>query len=434
MRRLPVVAVAVLVAMVLTAAGIHRKGLRTDRAPEPTSMQHRLPPPRADGGLGAGPVPDLPVRPSGTRALHGDARHTHRAAGRAPRNAPSIAWSRDVGGPVEAQVVASADEKTLYVASLGGLLVALAASDGTELWRLELGDRAYATPCVGDDGTVYAGADSKKLFAVSPEGKVQWSLDTDGDTDTGIHVDVDGTIVFAAGRTVYRATRTGQVKWRFDARRKVFTSPAIGGGGRIFFGSQDHHVYALTSDGRLAWQSDLGADVDGAAVVGDDGAVYVGTDGDEVVRLDAEDGRVRWRVDVGGFVRGTLSMARNGDVLAGVYGPKPRAVRLRGDDGRIVGDFSIQGTGAKAFGVHGGALEDETGTLLFGGQDDHVYAVGADGELLWRVTADDDVDAPLTLLGDGSVIVASDDGRVRKLVELKEEGVDDGSAADASND
>jgi outer membrane protein assembly factor BamB len=347
--------------------------------------------------------------------LHGDARHTHRAAAHAPTTRPTVAWSRDVGGAVEAQVTTSPDEQVLYVASLAGTLTALARTDGAILWTLPLGDRSYASPCVADDGTIYAGSDAKKLLAISPTGKVKWTLETEGDTDTSPNLATDGTVIVAGGRMVYGVSSYGQVRWRFAAKRKVFASPAIAPDGRVVFGSQDHHVYALAPDGHLAWSTDLGADVDGSPAIGDDGAVFVGTDGDEVVRLAIEDGHVAWRAPLEGYVRGALSVARNGDVLAGVYGPRPRQVRLRSTDGSLVGDFSVQGTGAREFGVHGGALEDTAGQLLFGAQDDDVIAVGPGGELLWRFTTGDDVDAPVTLLSGGDLVVGSDDGKVYVL-------------------
>ncbi len=217
---------------------------------------------------------------------------------------------------------------------------------------------------------------------------------------------------------MYGVSPQGWLKFRFAAKRKVFTAPAVDGEGRVFFGSQDHHAYALTPQGGPLWSTDLGADVDGAPAIGDDGAVYFGTDGDEVVRADPGSGQVTWRAKVGGFVRGTLSIARDGDVLAGVYGPAPRAVRLRAADGVVLGDFGVQGTGAREFGVHGGALEDDAGTLLFGAQDDTLAAVDASGRLRWRFTAGGDVDAPVTLLTDGTIVLGSDDGKVVLLAAM----------------
>jgi outer membrane protein assembly factor BamB len=324
---------------------------------------------------------------------------------------PVVGWSVNLGGQIEAQVIASPDEQTLYVASLSGTLTALRRADGTTAWSLPLGDRAYATPCVAEDGTIYAGSDAKKIFAIAPSGKVKWALETDGEADTGPVIASDGTIVAAAGRMVYGLNQFGQARWRFAARRKVFTSPAVAPDGKIVFGSQDHHVHALRSDGHLAWSTDLGADIDASPAISDDGSIFVGTDGDEVVRLEG-DGRIAWRANVGGYVRGVLSVARNGDVLAGVYGPSPREVRLRASDGALLGDYAIPGTGAREFGVHGGALEDEAGTLVFGTQDDSVVAVGESGRLLWRITTGDDADAPVTLLPSGELVVGTDDGRV----------------------
>jgi outer membrane protein assembly factor BamB len=419
-RRIPI---AVLSAMVLTAVALKWRTQGHVSHGSVTTAQ-----PRGSGegtnervatmGLGAGPPPqDADAGPAahGPRMVHGDPRHSNRSAARAPAATPTLLWTHDVGGPVEAQVTVSPDERTLYAASLGGTLTALASDDGSVRWTLPLGDRVYATPCVADDGTVYAGGDGGKFLAISPEGKIRWSLDTDGDADSGPAIAPDGSVVFAAGRSVYDVTAAGHVRWRFAAKRKVFTATAIGPQGRIVFGSQDHHAYAVSLEGRLVWSVDLGADVDGAPAIDDQGAVFVGTDGDEVVRLDPDDGHVVWRAALGGYVRGTLAVARNGDVLAGVYGPRPREVRLRADDGGLRGDFPIQGTGARDFGVHGGALEDAAGTLVFGTQDDAVYAVDASGQPLWRFVTGGDVDAPATLLGDGTLVIGSDDGLVRAL-------------------
>jgi outer membrane protein assembly factor BamB len=98
-------------------------------------------------------------------------------------------------------------------------------------------------------------------------------------------------------------------------------------------------------------------------------------------------------------------------VLAGVYGPSPREVRVAADGGRV-GAFSVAGPGSHEFGVHGGALEDDDGALVFGAQDDALYVVDAAGALEWRFVTGGDVDAPATLLSDGSLVVGSDDGKV----------------------
>ncbi len=362
---------------------------------------------------GPSPPPKANVPATAPRMVHGAPSHVHRSAARGPK-AVKIGWRVSVKGAVATQVIASPDEQTLYVGTLDGDVVALARGDGSRRWSVSLGDRVYSTPLVHDDGTVYVGTDAKKLVALSPKGETLWRLEVDGEVDSGPTFAKDGTIVFAAGSGVHAARRGGDLAWRFPAKGKVFTPPAITENGLVVFGSQDDHAYALTPNGTLAWAVDLGADVDGAPAIGDDGAIYVGTDHGEVVRLD-DHGHIVWRTPVGGFVRGVLSIARNGDVLAGTYGPTPRLVRLA-PDGQVKGAFSIKGTGAREFGIHGGPLEDEDGVLFFGGQDDAVHAIAPDGSTRFRFETGGDVDAPLTLLSDGSLLVPSEDGTVTMLL------------------
>ena len=316
-------------------------------------------------------------------------------------------WTAEGLGAIEAQVIPSPDESALYVATLSGRLVALARADGKIVFDVALGGRSYTSPCVDGHGDIYVASDAKKLFAVHPDGHVAWTLDLDDEGDTACALTDDGHIVMAAGRTLYAVSAGGDVAWRFAAKRKIFTAPAIDDHGRVFVGSQDHHVYAVDG-GHEAWSVDLGADVDGSPAIDDDGTVVVGTDGGEVVRLDPG-GSVVWSAHVGGFVRGALSIARGGDVLVGVYGPRSRLVRLDGKTGSETASLDVPGTGAPEMGVHGGPLEDSEGKLYFGAQDDRVYVLGP---TVNRFTTGGDVDAPVTLLLDGSVVVASDDGAV----------------------
>ena len=344
--------------------------------------------------------------------LHGGPRRAHRAAARGPRS-PNVGWRVRLDGPVAAQVTTSPDESTLYAATLGGSVVALSRVDGSRQWSASLGDRVYTAPLVHSDGTLYVGTDAKKLVALTPKGEIAFRLETEGEVDTGAAFGQDGSIVFGAGKFVYAARRGGDLAWRFAAKGKVYTAPAVTADGLVVFGSQDHHVHAVGPAGALAWSFDLGVDVDGSPAIADDGSIYVGTDAGDVVKVGAQG--VVWRAAVGGFVRGSLSIARNGDVIVGTYGPVPRLVRVA-PDGGVQRIFSIRGTGAREFGIHGGPVEDEDGNLYFGAQDDAVYAISGGGALRWRFETGGDVDGPLTLLSDGSLVVPSEDGTVTLLL------------------
>ncbi len=351
----------------------------------------------------------LPEGSGAPRSLHGGPARRHRAVGQGP-SAARVLWQRQLGAAVEAQITASADGATLYAVTLGGDLVALSAATGEERWRRHHGQRMYSAPTVASDLVVF-GHDGGAVVAVGFDGTPKWKLETEQDCDVPVLDRDDGGFVTACGRQVLSLRHDGTLRAEAQLPKKVFSAPAATAD-RVVLGSQDGHVRALSLPLLLPmWDTALGADVDGGIALGDDGAVFAGTDAGDVVKLDAQ-GAIAWRTRVGHFVRGALSVARNGDVLAGAMGPEPALVRLRGETGEIRFRAATRGTGANEFGIRGGALEDDLGRLYFGAQDDAVYALEPEGALRFRFEMQGDVDAPLTLLPDGRLVIAAEDGSV----------------------
>jgi outer membrane protein assembly factor BamB len=340
--------------------------------------------------------------------LHLDPRHTNRSPFQGPTE-PTVAWTFDAGGPIAA-APALLDDGTILVASLGGKLFGL-TEGGQVRFTVDLGDRGYAAPLVYGD-FIFLGSDAHKFFGMTREGVIRFRLETNGDVDTGAVPTPWGAVVFASGRVLYASKPDGTLFWRMQARKKMYSSPAVGDDGTVYVGSQDHYFYAVTPDGKIRWRVDLGGDVDSSPAVQDDGTIVVGSDKGDVVALAPENGEVRWSAAVGGFVRGAMSLGRDGTVYTGTYGPTPRLVALEPSRGALRFRFPIAGTGASEFGIHGGPVEDAAGRLYFGAQDDHAYCLTAEGTVVWKLRTGGDVDAPLVITPKGLLLIGSDDGKL----------------------
>ena len=196
-----------------------------------------------------------------------------------------------------------------YSTSSGGMLMALDAATGKELWKSPLaGNWIVESSPVVADGKVYVSGDGGNMFAFdAASGKKLWQAKPAGgwmhsmpmiaegkvfmgygggilvalDADTGkeiwrhkssdssyIHGGTTGSTAAYANGTVYMGfpdgnigafdAKTGSVKWKHRTNGGIISSAAISGE-TVFIGSNDGHLYALDSiTGQPLWQHEIG--------------------------------------------------------------------------------------------------------------------------------------------------------------------------------
>lgn len=342
-----------------------------------------------------------------------DRAHTGRSGWRLPRR-PRIVGRVPTQARISAQPVAVGDGG-VGVGSHDGMLY-VASNTGALRWRLNTGDRIYTTPAIGDDGTLYLGTDADRFLSVNTRGRLNVALATDDDADTSPAVAADRTVRFAAGRTLWSVDPDLTVRWRFDARGKIFSSPALSEEGVAYFGSQDNGVYAVDAAGHLAWRFAAGDDVDAPPMLDGDGNVYVGSDDGNVYAI-APDGAERWRHAVGGFVRAGAALGLDGSVLVATYGPRARLVSLDRATGRELWTYAVNGPPTREYGIASAPLVDAEGKVAFGAPDDALHVVDRDGTHPLRIALPADVDSAPVLLDDRLVAVGCDDGTLYLIGE-----------------
>jgi outer membrane protein assembly factor BamB len=204
----------------------------------------------------------------------------------------SAKWSHPRGEkPVRWSSPAIGKDGTVYV--VGERLLAL-RSDGSLAWSYAPASgplKGFAAhPAVGGEGVIYFGA-GHDMHAVRPDGTEKW-VRRIGWTESSPAIAADGTLYIGTGSRPDEAARfcalnpqDGSFKWTFPIRNAVDSSPAVGGDGLIYFGSDDGLFYALTPEGKLKWQLDIGAgperfgEIDTSPAIGPDGSIYFGHSG-----------------------------------------------------------------------------------------------------------------------------------------------------------
>jgi outer membrane protein assembly factor BamB len=292
-----------------------------------------------------------------TAQFHGDAAHTGLYPGSAPSESAKILWRFQTGGRVFSSPVVAGG--LVYAGSADGFLYAVDAQTGLLKWKAKTGGAVQSSPAIAG-GLVYVLSLDGKAYALdAATGAERWKFSTLGES----RQNVAGIYGYPAAREVVPDV------WDF-----FLSSPAISDG-VVYFGSGDHHVYALdAATGKPRWSFEASTVVHASPAVAG-GKVFVGDLDGNFYALDAASGKKLW-----GFT------------------------------GASDGIHFMQG-------FPGSAAVSE-GVVVFGSRDAFLYALdAATGKLLWKQPNDNSWIIATPAIVDGVIYVTTSD--TLKLRALK---------------
>lgn len=328
--------------------------------------------------------------------------HDGQMPGPAPDVSPVLAWQLDTGGELySAPTIANG---ILYVTSKSGVLHAIEALSGEELWTHEVTSYVTrATPAVVD-GTVYVGGGFSFSALDAATGEERWTipLQYGGHASPTVR---DGVVVVSSqqGWLFALKTETGEVAWRLPTEGIVFGAAAITERA-VIYGTDEGILYSVDKQtGTLDWRISLPGAIYATPVVIDN-TILATTQAGEIHAVDRTSGDRVWTANQGS----AQPPATNGDIVV-----------LSASDGGVYGlDLA---TGERRWlypsGKQAMSAPVIAGNLAIVGTGNSLMALDlGTGEAVWYFLAGDTIEsAPIVI--DGFVFFGSQDGFLNAVRE-----------------
>jgi outer membrane protein assembly factor BamB len=162
-------------------------------------------------------------------------------------------WSQDLGGPLVAQPLLSADG-ILYVGTLNSQLYALNAADGRVIWNQALTGGIWSEPVL-KDGNLFIGDESGKVTILNAaDGSIIDTIDKESSV-LGRGIDLGDSILFAdeAG-DMFTITSAGDSKVLGSVPGKIYSNLVYDGTQLYVLPTDgDQLLYAFDTEGTELW-------------------------------------------------------------------------------------------------------------------------------------------------------------------------------------
>jgi outer membrane protein assembly factor BamB len=228
-------------------------------------------------------------------------------------------------------------------------------------------------------------------FANSDDENLLWKFKTDGRVYSSPLIAGD-MIYFGSGDHHFYALNkeSGAQQWVFKTSGAVHSSAAIKGNA-LYFGSTDGKLYAIDKNtGQMIWSfSSAGEKLYGlwdyylSSPVVDEENVYWGSGDGHLYSIDASSGKLQWKYDAGDVVHASPTLDSEKVYFGGFDG---HMYALNKEDGALVWKFKTVGASYFPKGeIQKAALVNE-GVVYFGSRDYNLYALDANtGRGKWNL-------------------------------------------------
>jgi outer membrane protein assembly factor BamB len=203
----------------------------------------------------------------------------------------SVKWSGSVPAPIRGNMALSPDGATLFVALTSQQVLGIPSSgpQGGTATTYYLDGQPVSSPAVDSNDNLYITTTNGSVLAFSPGSpSPRWAYNIPGQVPSLTTPAIsNGTVYFGAGTgNLYAVSAsTGVQMWQDHTGSAIESSPAVSANGFIYVGSDDGNFYIFDSTGKQVASLNVGGFVSGSPALSSDGSVWAVNQVGAVLRL-----------------------------------------------------------------------------------------------------------------------------------------------------
>jgi eukaryotic-like serine/threonine-protein kinase len=255
-------------------------------------------------------------------------------------------------------------EETIIVGSEDKRVHAVNLSTGKLSWTYYTEGPVRSSPTIAE-GHIFIGSDDSRLHAINASfGRGAWKTEVDGPVRSTPLANGERVFFGCESGDCYSIDLTGEIKWKFHAKRAVTSSPCEANG-LLYFGSVDNLLYAVDiKSGWSVWRFRTGHSIISSPAFAQGLVIFGSADG-RIYGVDGRSSKERWHFETEGQVTAN-PLIHQGMVLCGSVDGHMYCLELL--TGKLRWKFLTEGP------ITGGATVCDD-MLVFGSTDHKVYAL-----------------------------------------------------------
>ena len=182
--------------------------------------------------------------------------------------------------------------------------------------------------------------------------------------------------------------------WNASTGGVIFSSPAIGGDGSTYIGSNDNKLHAFNSDGSPKWTFTAGNWIDSTPAVGSDETIYIGSWDNKIYAINSENGIKIWEYETNSYVIASPAIGADGKIYVG---SKDSIFYAFESNGSVAWEYFAGQP------ISSSAALGQDGTIYFGDENGTFHAVNPDGTAKWTYEVEDVADTNKSILSSPAI-------------------------------